>query len=155
MRLRKAGAGWPWANDLFWLGLVVLYLPIALRLLKEDVSRDERIGLVVILGVALYLVKILQNPTAFIQFDEFLHVRTAIDVLDKRHLFSRNSLLPVSPLYPGLEIATTAIANLTGLSIFWSGALLLLVARVIFILSLFIFTEIVCGSARSSAASPR
>ena len=105
------------------------------------------IGLVVVLGVALYLVKILQSPTAFIQFDEFLHVRTAIDILEKHHLSARNSLLPVSPLYPGLEIATTAIANLTGLSIFWSGDLLLFVARVIFVLSLFLLTEIVCGSA--------
>ena len=136
-----------WANETFWLGLVVLYLPIALRLLRENVAREERIGLVVVLGVALYLVKILQSPTAFIQFDEFLHVRTATDILEKHHLFARNSLLPVSPLYPGLEIATTAIANLTGLSIFWSGALLLLVARVIFVISLFLLTEIVCGSA--------
>ncbi len=140
-------AGGTWANETFWLGLVVLYLPIALRLLRENVAREERIGLVVVLGVALYLVKILQSPTAFIQFDEFLHVRTAIDILEKHHLFARNSLLPVSPLYPGLEIATTAIANLTGLSIFWSGALLLLVARVIFVISLFLLTEIVCGSA--------
>ena len=140
-------AGGTWANETFWLGLVVLYLPIALRLLRENVAREERIGLVVVLGVALYLVKILQSPTAFIQFDEFLHVRTATDILEKHHLFARNSLLPVSPLYPGLEIATTAIANLTGLSIFWSGALLLLVARVIFVISLFLLTEIVCGSA--------
>jgi hypothetical protein len=140
-------AGSPWATDLFWLGLVVLYLPIALRLLREDVSREERIGLVVLLGTALYLVKVLQSPTAFIQFDEFLHVRTAIDILEKDHLFSRNSLLPVSPLYPGLEIATTAIAKLTGLSIFWSGTLLLLIARVIFVLSLFLLIEIVSGSA--------
>jgi hypothetical protein len=141
-------AGSPWATDLFWLGLVVLYLPIALRLLREDVSREERIGLVVLLGTALYLVKVLQSPTAFIQFDEFLHVRTAIDILEKDHLFSRNSLLPVSPLYPGLEIATTAIANLTGLSIFWSGVLLLFVARVVFVLSLFLLIEIVSESAR-------
>ena len=91
-------AGWPWSNDLFWLGFVVLYLPITLRLLSEDVSREERIGLVVLLGAALYLVKVLQSPTAFIQFDEFLHVRTAIDILEKDHLFSRNSLAPVSPL---------------------------------------------------------
>jgi hypothetical protein len=144
----SARAGWPWADDLFWLGLTLLFLPVALRVAREDVSRQERIGLVVVLGVALYLVKVLQSPTSFIHFDELLHVRTAIDILDKGRLFSGNSLLPVSPVYPGMEIATTAIANLTGLSIFWSGVLLLLVVRAVFISSLFLFLEIVSGSAR-------
>jgi hypothetical protein len=109
-------------------------MPVAVRLLKVDVSRTERIGLVLVLGVALYCVKVLQSPTAFIQFDEFLHVRTAIDILEDGRLFGTNSLLPVSPRYPGLEIATTAIVNLTGLSIFLSGVILLLAARVVFVL---------------------
>jgi hypothetical protein len=140
--------GWPWANDLFWLGLAALYMPFAYRVVEPDVSREERIGLVIILGVGLYLVKVLQSPTAFIQFDELLHVRTAIDILDKDRLFSTNSLLPISPLYPGMEISTSAVANLTGLPLFWSGVLLLLVARIVFVSSLFLFIEFVSGSSR-------
>jgi hypothetical protein len=143
-----ARTGWPWAKPLFWFALALLYLPVAVRLLKVDVSRTERIGLVLVLGVALYCVKVLQSPTAFIQFDEFLHVRTAIDILEDGRLFGTNSLLPVSPRYPGLEIATTAIVNLTGLSIFLSGVILLLAARVVFVLSLFLFIERISASAR-------
>lgn len=139
-------ADWPWATDLYWAALVGLFLPVAIRVAWPSVSRQERIGLIVVLGTALYLVKVLQSPGAFIQFDELLHVPTAIAILDEHRLFSLNSLLPVSPLYPGMEIATTAIANLTGLSIFWSGVLLLAVARVIFVLSLFLLFEIVSGS---------
>jgi hypothetical protein len=144
----SARAGWNLADDLFWFAIAALFLPFAVRLLREDVSREERIGLIVVLGVSLYLVKVLQSPTQFIQFDELLHLQTANSILDKGRLFGLNSLLPISPLYPGLEIATTAIANATGLSIFWSGVLLLLAARIIFMLSLFLLVETISGSAR-------
>ena len=121
--------GWPWATDLYWITLAGLFFPVAARIAWPSVSRRERVSLVVMLGVTLYLVKVLQSPSAFIQFDELLHVPTAVSIFEKHHLFSLNSLLPISPLYAGMEIVTTAIAHLTGLSIFWSGVLLLGAAR--------------------------
>jgi hypothetical protein len=139
-------ANWPWATDLYWAALVGLFLPVAIRVAWPAVSRQERIGLIILLGTALYLVKVLQSPAAFIQFDELLHVPTATAILDEHRLFSLNSLLPISPFYPGMEIATTAIANLTGLSIFLSGVLLLAVARVVVVLSLFLLFERISGS---------
>jgi hypothetical protein len=138
--------GWPWATDLYWGALAALFFPVAMRAAWPAVSRRERIGLIVMLGMALYLVKVLQSPSAFIQFDELLHVPTAVSIFEKHHLFSLNSLLPISPLYPGMEIVTTAIAHLTGLSIFSSGVLLLAVVRVIVILSLFLLFEKISGS---------
>src|SRR5579859_4649796 len=46
----------PWADLLFWMGLLPLFVPIAARLLFSQPSRRERIGLLVVLGEMLYLV---------------------------------------------------------------------------------------------------
>ena len=102
----------------------------------------------IFLGLAIYFVKLLQSPLGFTFFDEFLHWRTANDILRSGHLFKENSLLPVSPLYPGLELATTAVANLTGLSIFGAGVIVVGVARAVLALALYLFYEQVSGSVR-------
>jgi hypothetical protein len=57
-------------------------------------------------------------------------------------------VLPVSPLYPGLELVTTALASLTGLSVHASGLLVLAAARVVAVLALFLLFETVGHSAR-------
>jgi hypothetical protein len=137
-----------WAQPLYWLALVVLFTPLATRLIMRGVGRQETIGLVVFLGLAIYFVKLLQSPLTFTFFDEFLHWRTADDILRSGHLFKENSLLPVSPLYPGLEVATTAVANLTGLNIFGAGVIVVGVARVVLVLALYLFYEQVSGSIR-------
>jgi hypothetical protein len=138
----------PWAQPLYWFGLILLFTPLATRLIMPGVARQEAIGLVVFLGLAIYCSKLLQSPLGFTFFDEFLHWRTANDILKSGQLFTENSLLPVSPLYPGLEIATTAVANLTGLSIFWAGVTIIGVARVVLVLALYLFYEQVSGSVR-------
>src|SRR5690242_18490500 len=52
----------PWAQPLYWLGLVVLFTPPATRLIMPGVARREAIGLVLFLGLALYCSKLLQSP---------------------------------------------------------------------------------------------
>ena len=49
----------------FWLGLLLLFVPLALGALRKATHRRERLLLVVLLGVALYLVKLLVFPDAF------------------------------------------------------------------------------------------
>ena len=137
-----------WAQPLYWLGLIVLFMPIATRLMMPGVARQEAIGLVVYLGLMIYCVKLLQSPIGFTFFDEFLHWRTANDILTSRRLFNENSLLPVSSLYPALEIATTGLANLTGLNIFGAGVIIVGFARIILVLALFLFYEQVSSSSR-------
>lgn len=138
----------PWAQPLYWLALLVLFTPPATRLIMPGVARQEAIGLVVLLGLAIYFVKLLQSPLGFTFFDEFLHWRTANDIFKSSQLFKENSLLPVSPLYPGLEIATTAVANLTGLSIFGAGVIVVGIARLVLVLALYLFYEQLSGSVR-------
>jgi hypothetical protein len=137
-----------WALILFWLGLLLMYVPTALRLASSDASRSERLGLLIILGMSLYLVKVFHDPLAFGLSDEFMHWRTTNDILQTGHLFANNPLLPVSPFYPGLENVTTALIRLGGLSIFEGGTIIIGVARLLIVLAFFLFCEEVSRSPR-------
>jgi len=138
-------------RSLFWGGVWLLLLPITLRLAWPFVSRWERIGLLILATVALYVLKVLGEPVGFRDFDEFLHWRTAQDILATGRLFTPNPLLTISPAYPALEIVTTALANMTGLSIFVTAAVLVGLLRVLFICALFLLFEQVVRSTRLSA----
>jgi hypothetical protein len=137
-----------WAEVLFWAGLLVLYVPIAGRLAWPNITRRESIGLVLMLGLALYLVKILHSPLAFTQHDEFYHWRTTTDILKSGQLFQYNPLLPASAVYPGMENVTAALVSLSGLSIFSVGAVLIGVARLVLTLALYLFYEQISQSMR-------
>lgn len=141
----RASAGW--AEPLFWLGLVVIFTPIIARLfVLRTPDRRERLGLLLVLELLLYFASVLQYPLAFAQFDEFAHWRTAMDIAASGHLFRDNPLLPISPLYPGLEIATNTVSSLTGLSIFLSGRIVVGAAHVLLVLALYLFMERVTSS---------
>ena len=132
----------------FWGGLLLVVVPIALRLLSTDAPRPERAGLVALLGLSTYLVKILHSPNNFGLFDEFLHVRTVADISQSGHLFLHNPLLTVSPAFPGLEMVTTAVSQMTGISTFDAGLAVIGIARVLLMLGLFLLFEEISGSPR-------
>lgn len=129
------------AETIFWIGLLLLYAPVAMRLTIRTITRRESLGLVLMLGLGLYLVKVLHSPLAFTHHDEFLHWRTFNDIQSNGHLFHHNPLLPVSALYPGLEIVTHAFASLSGMPFFLSGVVVIGIARLIFVLALFLLFE--------------
>ena len=141
----------PWTEPLWWFGLLVLFLPIAWRLFLQKPTRRERIALLVVLGMSLYFVKFLQYPLYFTYFDELTHTRTVHDIASTGHLFHANPVLPISPYYPGLEIVTNAISNLTGLSLFPTGIVLLAVVRLLFVLTLYRLYEYVSNSEQVAA----
>jgi hypothetical protein len=134
-----------WGTTSFWLLLTIC------RLAERSVSQWERLGLLILASLGLYLLKLLGSPLGFSAFDEFLHWRTAEDIMSYGRLFTSNELLPVSPLYPGLEIVTTAIAKMTGLSIFVCAILLMAVLRVLLICALFLLFDRIMNSTRLSA----
>jgi hypothetical protein len=131
----------------FWIGMLVIYVPIVFRLASREVRRGERLGLVVLLGMALYLVKVMHSPFDFLYGDELQHLHNANEIMRTHHLFSYNSLLPVSSYYPGLESVTAALSTLSGIGIFGSGVIVLGVTRLAMMLGLFLLFERVSGSA--------
>ncbi len=137
-----------WPVPLFWCGLLLLFVPVALRLFSAKPTRQERIALLIMVTVNFYLTKYLQYPLYFTSYDEFLHLRSAQDIAASHHLFQPNPLLPISAFYPGLEIVTNAVSSLTGLSIFAAGTLVIGVATLLLVLSLYLLYERLSGSTR-------
>jgi hypothetical protein len=138
----------PHADQVFWLGVTLLFFPISVRIAAPQVARSERIWLLLVLAEATFALKALFDPTGFVLFDEFLHWRSADDILTTHRLFVANDLLVVSPFYPGLELVTTALVHLTGLTVFAAGNIVIAVCRAVFITALFTFFERITGSAR-------
>jgi len=133
---------------LFWLGILFIVGPSIWGLLSPSPSRNQRLGVTVILGLALYLVKVMVDPIEFGLPDEFTHLRTLQDILTTGHLFTDNPLLRISPVFPGMEAATAVAQVTTGLDSFPLAMLLIGVARVVTMLSLFLVVSTVTGSGR-------
>jgi hypothetical protein len=138
----------PNSEALFWIAILAMYALNISRLLSTGASRRERLGIVMLLGLAIYFVKIIRSPSYFSFYDELLHQRTIADILATNTLFTPNTLLPVSPLYPGLEILTDALVKLTGMDIFTAGLLLVGLGRLLFMLGMFLFYERFSHSSR-------
>ncbi len=120
------------AAEVYWVGQCVLFgAPAALLLGRRAVSRVEAIGIAVGLPAATYVIKECYSPIQFRFLDELAHVQTAQAILATHHLFHPNTALPVSPQYPGLEIATTALAALSHLSIYAAGTVVVGVAHIL------------------------
>ena len=136
-----------WAAPLFYAGLALVYATPAFRMLSRGAGRGERLALVVMLGIALYAVKVMHAPSMFTFRDEFGHWRTTSDILASHHLFSNNPVVGAYSYYPGLEIATAALVKLTGLSIFQAGLLAVGAARLVLAGSIFWLMEEVLGTA--------
>jgi hypothetical protein len=94
------------SEPLFWIGLAILVLPIALTLWSPRPTRAQRIGAVILLGPGLYGVRVCYSPGTFAFFDEFAHWRTAIDIGSTGLLFSVNPLQPTSALYHDIRPAS-------------------------------------------------
>ena len=136
-------------QPLFWGGLVLIYAPIALRLLSSTARREERIALVLTLGIALFVVKVLRSPLDYVRFDELGWWQATDEVVRTGHAFGDNPIAAATAGFPGLSTFTAAISQLTGLSIFHAGLVVIGTARAFLMLALFLFLE------RAAGSSPR
>ena len=142
----------PGADALYWAGMVLIFVPAAVRAISPRASRRERIGLILAVALALNLIKLLHSPLLFTFYDELLHWRTVTDILEHQRLFGTNPLLPVSPDYPGLEGLTAALAQVLGWGAFPAALVALAAAQVVFGLVLYLFYEQLDGSGGRLAA---
>ena len=139
-----------WATDYFWFGLLLIFIPPLLGMLLLNLSRNERVALVTLTGLALYFVKVLHSPAYFSLHDELLHWKTADAILQSGHLFAENPLLPVSPLFPGMHLATVSLAQLLVTDIYSAGVILLALMRILFMISIFVLLEYATQSPRAA-----
>ena len=137
----------------FWIGVTVPIGVVAFRQASPAVPRGERIILVVLAGMFLYLVKVLYDPFGFMFADEFIQVYNTNSVLHTHSLFVSNPILDVSPYYPGLPSLTAAVASLTHLTVFGAGLVVIGTARVVMILAVYLLVERATASPRVAALS--
>jgi O-antigen/teichoic acid export membrane protein len=148
-RAGASGAGHGAAVAAFWLGEAVIFAaPAAVALGRRGPGEAQAAWLAVVLATATYLVKYFYSPSFFAFPDEFLHVRTLTTLQASHHLFGVNYALPVSPGYPGLEIVTSGLMNLTGLGVFPAGLIVAGLAHLVCTAALYWLFRLVGGSSK-------
>src|SRR3954453_11694542 len=109
----------------YWAGVLLIVVPIAARISREDVSLRERFWLVALFGLSLYAIKVVRDPFLFTFPDEPIHAYNADQTALHHGLFNGNPILPVTSGFPGLASATSALMSLTGMSSFGAGVILI------------------------------
>lgn len=137
----------------FWTGLLFVFVPAAVRMTMRRTGRAERLTLAIVLGVALYVIKIEGSPYGFTFIDEYIHLRNTQDILLTGRIFHYNPLLPTAAYYPGLAAVTATLVDLTGMGAFISGLIVVGAARVIVSACMFLIAEKVTRSARAAGVA--
>ncbi|MDN4174798.1 hypothetical protein QWY28_17685 [Nocardioides sp. SOB77] len=132
----------------WYVGFVGLVAPYAVVLLGERLTGPQRLVAAVACSLLLYLSWFLTSPLLATRFDETLHVTTLVTLADGAGLFAQNSMLPVSPHYPGLELAAVAVHWVSGLPLVACQVVVVVLARVTLVVALFLLAATVTRSAR-------
>lgn len=138
---------------LWYAGFVLLVAPFAALLLAPTRTDHQRLGGSLAFTLLLYGSWLFYNPVLSTRFDETLHVATLVGLADGDGFFSPNPMLPVSPHYPGLELAAGGVHWLTGAPLFACQVFVVLVARTTFVLALFLLASRIGRSTRVGAAT--
>jgi len=151
--LAREGNAGEQAQALYLAGLVLIFLPAAVGVLLPGIRSRDRVLLALAMSVLLQLSRVVLYPTRFMFHDELLHANVLRQIQASGQLFSFNPLLPISGYYPGLEIATSGVHALTGLSLHASAVLVLVLARSTLALAVLLVVQRLTGSARAGAVA--
>ena len=128
------------AYPLLWLGLLTIYLSGVWHAWRSP-GRTEGLVVVVLLGLALYMAKVLDSPLHFTFHDEFSTLRVTTAAQQLGSPFHHDPLITIHPFFPGLELVTAAISSVTGVSIFISGLVLIGLMRAVMMAALYLIFE--------------
>ncbi|GIL24881.1 hypothetical protein [Actinocatenispora comari] len=143
--------GWAGADGsvAYWCGQLLVFVPVAVRLLAaRTVGTAEAGTLVLGLAVLQYLLKWMYSPDRFRFPDELQHWAGTTDLLHTGQLYRPNEALPIAAHYPGIAEVGAAVAGLTGLPATVAGLLVAGVCHLAFVAALFVL-------ARRTGAGPR
>lgn len=147
--LGRPGHGQSLVVPFFLAGLTCIFAPCAWRLTSAAAARAELLWVSVILSLGLLASYILRSPLIFDNADELAHGATLARLLDSGALFQTNPVLPISAFYPGIELVTTATRWLTGLPLLLDQIIVLVLARILLVLCVFLIVERACRSSRA------
>jgi hypothetical protein len=120
------------SSALLWYAtLCLIFIPSAALIMSRRLSDQARVWFTLYMSLALLVSRFVLYPEQFAYHDELIHYRVLLSIEQHQHLFTPTSLLPDTAYYPGMEIATAAIHQLTGLPLHSAGIAVLITARVI------------------------
>lgn len=141
------------AEALYVVGLVVIFLPAAVGVFLPRVTTSTRVIVVMAMMMVLQLSRLVVDPTQFVLHNELINLNGLRLIEQSGRLYGDNPLLPVTSFYPGLQVVTDGVHDLTGLSNHASGVIVLLIARFVLALAVMLVVAWVTGSARIGAAA--
>lgn len=113
----------------FWAGVACVFVPTVLIGTRRWVSRRATALLAAAFGALTFLPKFLMSVDGPVFHDEFGHFRHANDLLATGDLFNPFPYLPIARYFPGLSALTVAVHEVTRLSVWHSGQLVVLAAH--------------------------
>jgi hypothetical protein len=138
----RARTGGPHAMPLYWTGQVVVFVPVAARMLSRRLTGGpEAFALVIGLAVNQYLLKWAYSPEQFRFPDELQHWASTATLVETGQLFHTNHALPAAVHFPALEEICAAVVAMTGLSITTAGLLVAGVAHLVFVGAVFMLAR--------------
>ena len=139
------------SSTLYWVGLALMFAACASSVVSRKASVSQRLAALLSLTAGLYLVNVIQSPTAFLFRDEFSWLRQIESTLVTKHLFHPNVLVPNYANYPGLTIVSSVIKQLGRVSTFTAAAIALGLVKVSSTALLFAVFVRITSSARGAA----
>lgn len=133
---------------LMWAGQILLFTPIVFRMLQRDTSAREAFFGATALVLGSYLIKVCYSPIGFRFPDELQHYRTLTDLVATGGVSTRNPALPISPSYPGIELVTAALMQLSELPYFPAALIVVALAHLALAWTIFHMIRALGGSAR-------
>ena len=137
----------------FWAGMLLLILPIVSLIARRKTSRAARTALLILYGIVSFAPKLLRNPAGPLYHDEFAHWLDTDEILRTGKLFQPNPILPIAARYPGLQAATAALVHATGLTIWQTATILILICHVMLVLGIVAVAEIFVSNRTAALAA--
>ncbi|MGG7103488.1 hypothetical protein [Rhodococcus sp. 24CO] len=152
-RMSSEGSPPPLYYATFWVGMLLGVIPLAAKLAAFGTTVNQRIGAIALLGLFTAVPKYLRNPFGPSYHDEYAHWRESVDVMSSGQLFPPNSIIPIVEYFPGTSALSASIAQLTGLSAWSAGEVLMVVTHVMTILGAYVLGTSLLRSARAGAVA--
>ena len=135
------------SSVLWYITLGLIFVPPTALIMSGRITDRAKIWFALYMALALLATRFVLYPQQFAYHDELIHYRVLLSIEQTRHLFTPNSMLPDTADYPGMEIATAAVHQLTGLSLHSAGFVVLGAVRVVMTLALIRIIQMVTGNA--------
>jgi hypothetical protein len=134
---------------IFWVAYFLVVAPVAWLLVSPRTRDSLRAALVVALGVWSMLPKLERTGANPLYHDEFVHLRMLQDLVRVGHPVSSPALLQIGASFPGLEILTSAVTHLSGLSLWTAAVAVASIAHVALLAGVYVLVKEASGMSKA------